>query len=241
MHVGLKGNTGRLETVRQASLALEEIYLLLLFSPVHVLSFPNGTGNAKLGPEGRAYYTAMVIPIVLFCSSSASNKNLHTTKSSLSVEHPPISEPLASMAGCMHLHFWMLKNTRSDLDGIPYFPASVVVCGMLEAQELLSSLNAVYLTRRTSRRPCTFSSRGSSPWVCPSTAATTRARPRYFIYVVGQGTGRHWGFRGAGKRRRAALLLLLEAGADVHATNDEGDTLLHVVAGTDGELLQATR
>lgn len=52
--------------------SVRKIHRLLDFDPVHVLSFPNETENSfKPGPEGRAYTTAMVIAIVLFCSSSA--------------------------------------------------------------------------------------------------------------------------------------------------------------------------
>jgi ankyrin repeat protein len=70
----------------------------------------------------------------------------------------------------------------------------------------------------------------------PINARNHRGETPFFSFISSQGTYRGRANRGGEEERQlAALNMLLELGADVLTTNDEGDTLLHVVASSDSE------
>lgn len=72
----------------------------------------------------------------------------------------------------------------------------------------------------------------------PINGRNHRGETPIFTFFARQGTHRFREYiSGEGDRQRAALDLLLEAGADIHTANSEGDTLLHVVASTSRRLM----
>lgn len=67
----------------------------------------------------------------------------------------------------------------------------------------------------------------------PINGRNSKGETPMLSFLASQGTDRRQKYADDDdKRQRAALDLLIEAGADVHTANNEGDTLLHIVAST---------
>jgi ankyrin repeat protein len=68
----------------------------------------------------------------------------------------------------------------------------------------------------------------------PINSRNQKGETPLFSFIAAQGEGRSRSYDpGDHKRQKATLDMLFDAGADVLTTNNEGDTLLHVVASTD--------